>query len=831
MTGSFSMISIFLLIVLPLGAAEPDQHKMSGNPSTAKECAICHYSWVDTFFTERRGTELAPLQTEPVAGSSEMCFSCHDGSVLDSRRAFGADHGHRTGVPPRPGMVIPNNFPLDAKGNMQCVTCHSPHGVSSAPGGSGSTFLRVANTNSSLCMICHPSMAGNTAGENHPLGRVTNNIPRELWNKHTPRETAAHLITCETCHTPHGNRQESLLKANASDSTLCLACHADKSPVNPDGSRNFMHVVNVIPTNAIVPALLVTNGARVAKNGAITCLTCHKIHQNKTEKHLLTARIDSQSSFCFNCHTDKKGFIQTKHNLAQVFPQTRNAAGKSVSDSGPCSACHMPHNNARSMAGRNAIEGQCMGCHGLAGIASKTNLFGSNHPVGVSWPPAKQSPPGAKPVSLPLYDSSRHAGATGDITCMTCHDPHKAQPEGRQASRPMFLRKAVPSLCQECHPGQIEILNSKHDLLAGEGVRSGSANNSEPVAAPLSDPPRLLANARNIIGQSPSESGSCGVCHLMHSPNKSTWAQALPRAANPADKCRVCHQPGASAEKKMVQGHSHPIDVSLAASGLKTSLPLCVDPSQTNAPGKMSCVTCHDPHRQNSGPAAQRTAGTGAKGNFLRMPAAPSPALCADCHKNEALVMRTEHDLSHFLPESANSLGQRASDSGPCGACHAVHNAPVQSKLWARDLVQPWLSTPLVDAMCRSCHSAQSVAAGKTPAFTFHPPVTVVNQPVSQGYDRSFFPLFDPASGKVTSRGGISCSSCHNVHQWSAASPVAGSGAHVEGDSNNSFLRHRSAELPCKICHGSDAIYRYQYFHKQSAHQSQTDTLLDDLFR
>jgi predicted CXXCH cytochrome family protein len=825
---------------LSLKAAQPavhqsDQHQMPRNPSSAKECAICHYRWVDTFFLDGRGTDLVPLQTEPVVGTSEMCFSCHDGSVLDSRWSFEKDRGHRTGVPPRPGMVLPNNFPLDAKGNMQCVTCHSAHGVASAPGESASTFLRSSNTNSAMCMICHPTMAGNLAGENHPLGQVTNTVPRELWNKHTAPETAAHTITCQTCHTPHGNQQESLLKQNASDSTLCLTCHADKNSVNPDGTRNFLHVINVAPTNAIVPANLITNGAKLSKNGAITCLTCHKIHQNKIEKHLLVAKVDNQSTFCFNCHSDKKAFNQTKHNLTQAFPNAKNHAGKSVTDSGPCSACHMPHQNARPTAGADAIAGQCMGCHGLAGISSKTNLVGRSHPTDVLWPSAKSPATGAKPISLPLFDPLRRHAASGNITCLTCHDPHKAQPDGSPSPRPMFLRKNVPVLCQECHPGQIELLNTKHDLLASStAVRGEPSKNSGLSDGSLTDPPQLLPSSRNISGQTPSESGSCGVCHLMHSANNSTWAQPLPKSPNPADKCRGCHQPGGSGEKKVVQAHSHPIDIALNQAGLKTTLPLYADLSQTNAPGKMTCVTCHDPHRRTpSATTASLSHPTevGAKNGFLRMPVSPSPSLCADCHAKEALVVRTGHDLSHFLPDSINRLGQRAADSGPCGACHASHNAPAKSKLWARELVQPWLSTPVVDAMCRSCHSEQGVAGGKIPAFTHHPPVTIINQPASQGYDRSFFPLFDPGSGQVVNTGGISCSSCHNVHQWSTANPAAGTGIKIEGDSNNSFLRHRSAELPCKICHGRDALYRYQYFHKSSAHQSQSDALMDDLFR
>jgi predicted CXXCH cytochrome family protein len=543
---------------------------------------------------------------------------------------------------------------------------------------------------------------------------------------------------------------------------------------------------------------------------------------NRIEKHLLVAKTDTQSTFCFNCHPDKLGLIQNKHNLTRDFPDAKNLAGKSVSDSGPCSACHLPHQNARPLTGIDATTGLCLSCHGLAGIAAKTNLLGRSHPVGIPQPTAHSALAGAKPLSLPLFDRLRRPAAGGNITCLTCHDPHQRQLAGSSAGGAKFLRASVSLLCPECHLDQNSVLNTKHDLLTVAPVPSTiQAQRSEVFGA-----------IRNVMGQTPSESGLCGACHLVHSANDSTWARPLPDFSNPAEKCCSCHQLGGPAEKKTVQPYSHPIDVSPSQTGLQTSLPLCADSSQTNAPGKMTCLTCHNPHRWNPNrmTSPDRQTEGDAQTSFLRLPASPSPELCADCHPKEAVVIRTEHDLSLFFPDSANLLGQRAADTGPCCVCHLSHNAPNKSKLWARELKQPSQSTPVVDAMCHACHSVQAIAGNKAPAFSYHPPVTVVHLPSSQGYDRTFFPLFDPVSGQFVSVGTISCSSCHNVHQWSVKNPTQGPGLNLEGDSNNSFLRHRSAELPCKICHGLEAIYRYQYFHKSTTHRVQDAFGLDNLF-
>ena len=81
-----SIIVLSIIICLGLGVFPAyAQLRAPRQTDSAKKCAICHYRWIYTFYVEHRGTPLAPLDEKEVVGSREMCLSCHDGSVRDSR--------------------------------------------------------------------------------------------------------------------------------------------------------------------------------------------------------------------------------------------------------------------------------------------------------------------------------------------------------------------------------------------------------------------------------------------------------------------------------------------------------------------------------------------------------------------------------------------------------------------------------------------------------------------------------------------------------------------------------------------------------------------------
>jgi predicted CXXCH cytochrome family protein len=699
------------------------------NPNSAKECAICHYRWVDTFFIDGKGTDLVPYQETKVVAEPQICFSCHDGSVADSRGKVYNDHRHPINKPPPPDMKIPDIFPLDAKGNMQCFTCHTAHGVSSEMGIERAVFIRTSNDNSSMCMMCHKGKDGGPAVGNHPIGSTKLKIPDDLLRHGSIAGSKKNHVICQTCHTVHGSPFDNFLVENNKDS----------------------------------------------------------------------------AQLCLDCHKEKAGLLGTGHDLRLTASSSKNIKGQSPEQSGICGACHLVH-GAKKLAlwarelppkSKNRTQDFCIGCHNKKGLAPKKFLKGYSHPVNVSLKDKGMQP------ELPVFNvkGMRVPLQSGDalLTCPTCHDPHQ-KGTARQAKmtppRSSFLRVSggqPVKLCRQCHAKQARIAGSDHDLL-GAGLKTA-----------------------NIKGQSPAESGVCGVCHLVHqAQSKNLWAQEISsKSTYPAqDLCLTCHKSTGAADKKVIGDHSHPVDINPAKQGISTSLPLYDRNGERSKKGAIACLTCHNPHqwspKKNVAKQGNSPEGNG-QNSFLRLAAAPQSLLCSNCHEARAYVGKTDHDLTITAPKATNSVGQTVKESGVCGACHLVHNSKNEVRLWARDYGS---GKSIMDRMCNSCHSETGSGNSKVPKVSTHPEKQLIANPGRNVKGKAnYFPLFDAKTGAFITVGDISCASCHDVHHWDPKRKSKGSGNNPEGKATNSFLRMQTYNMICKDCHGLDALYRFKYYH------------------
>lgn len=791
-----SLILHFTFFILNFIGVSYAQVEAPANPDSAKECAICHYNWIDTFFIEGRGSDLVEFQSEKVAANPEMCFSCHDGSAVDSRARVYNDRRHKINKPPPTHMTIPKIFPLDKDSNMQCATCHTAHGIASEMGIERTIFLRTSNRNSEMCRMCHVDKDGGLDTGNHPVDTTKLEIPQRLIAYGAIVGEKKNQVICETCHTVHGSPYESFLIESAKDSTLCLECHSDKNIFTPEGKRKPFHVINAKSEKIIIPEELIKKGAKLGYNEEIICQTCHKVHNNKIEQQLLLIKKDEKSTLCLTCHTDKQYLADTKHNLIHSASEEKNLEGKIVAETGICSACHLPHKAARkSGEGPDFTTQLCLSCHSKGNIAEKTIPADSTHPLNVKSPAS----------ALPLFNKFGVQDKDGEITCTTCHDPHRWRADSTEGEirkdvtgdkTTSFLRKPAPEVCKECHNDKFYIANSKHDLS------------------------KVTPEEKNILKQTPSESGLCETCHLVHGGQKDfLWAREITTKSDNTTQnlCINCHNEKGMAKKKVIKDYSHPINISPAEKGLTTTLPLFDKDGRISKNGMMICQTCHDLHRWDP---VKITSGDhfeiegSSQNSFLRLEDSPSPKLCENCHPDKAYVEKTDHDLIVTAPSAKNIMGQTPAESGVCGVCHLAHNSKNQLKLWATSLDPIPANEDIMNVLCNNCHSKGNSAEKKIVPIATHPGEQLITNILRNNRAAiDYFPIYDK-KGVEIAVGNISCPSCHNVHQWSPIGKQKGSGKNLEGNTTNSFLRNLSYDNICIDCHGLDALFRYKYYHE-----------------
>ena len=618
-------------------------------------------------------------------------------------------------------------------------------------------------------------------------------------------------IYCGTCHTAHGPgappagdlpAPASFFRVRSVDSGLCEMCHRQETAFK----RNNGHPLKT--TALKLPDVLDGWGAkRAPERNKVICQSCHKLHGAKGDKITLIDNRDSE--LCTACHTRQKGLVGGKHDLRLSLPHEKNIRQQPTSKTGPCSACHTPHNAAGKMLWAKRLKpgssasGKCLVCHAEEGGYQIKRIGRHSHPVDVKL--AAQNP---LPAELPLYSADGTKNSTGSVQCFTCHDPHRWDPqtirntgakniEGDSSNSFLRLANNISStLCLTCHADQKPVVASDHNLA---------------ITAP---------NAKNIRQFNARESGPCGACHIPHNATgNKLWARKQASGNFASQACLTCHGPDAAVDAKRIGPYSHPIDVDTGSNGsVSAELPLF---SKTGAKskstgGSIQCFTCHDVHRwdphRSIDPVGKNLEGD-ATNSFLRKANFPSSELCNTCHPDQALVEGTDHDLSVTAPAATNLLGQTVEASGACGACHLVHNSSNQLKLWARSYGPVSEQVSMMNALCRSCHAKDRVAEAKVPVVTFHPEgklTSNIASRVRQGVN--WAPIYSK-SGEERNVGYIACPTCHNGHQWSPFLKKKGTNKNLEGNAKTSFLRNLSSKTLCSECHGIDGLFRYKYFH------------------
>lgn len=441
--------------------------------ASQKNCISCHLEWAEDYSTGEGVQDGAP----PVA-SEAMCYSCHHGAVIDSRRAIGRGEQHPDVHHQRKQAnknkskqknkkrddEIPEAFPLlsiksDTEKNKQlsCGSCHTPHtaGIDEASvlySEHANPWLRVLNKEGDLCQQCHESKLASTLnkkfplkGINHPVGIYLKQPPTDQLNgyatdknlhKGLPKSLLERGLSlggdeqmiCQSCHQIHGAANKELTPVEIDDAQLCVACHERQHAKDEKEARKK----GVHPVNIKLEKPVKLGEEEVKK---ITCLTCHTLHDGKEGTALLKFD-DRDGKLCSFCHKEYQDVVNSDHDLRVTAKDHENRFKQKPEESGVCGSCHSLHQGNEKTPFLYAGEYQeykgkekalerdrvCLDCHRDKSVAEKAVVEHFSHPVEDMVLRSDAS-------IMPLINAKNEIEEFGSIACVTCHDPHRWTPK------------------------------------------------------------------------------------------------------------------------------------------------------------------------------------------------------------------------------------------------------------------------------------------------------------------------------------------------------------------------------------------------------------------
>jgi len=358
------------------------------------------------------------------------------------------------------------------------------------------------------------------------------------------------------------------------------------------------------------------------------------------------------------------------------------------------------------------------------------------------------------------------------------------------------------SFCRLCHTTQ-----------AG-GISTGN----HPIDVSTPEIPSEIISAGGVLGGGMKNQIICETCHMAHGGiNDKRLVLPVDDPDRMTVLCEACHRidPRKTAAQKSGK-YSHPVDISPKGSAEIPERWSSGEQVLLGPEGQLVCRTCHRTHDAKPGTKLLTT------NNY-------ADSMCMQCHRSQALVLGTEHDLTITAPEFKNSLGQTASRGGVCSPCHIVHNALHSRFLWATPLGPvrgetknrgPDGPAVTMERMCTTCHEQGRAAESRMPEFASHT-ARISLPPELSGIKNSkgqpLFPVYNTEDDRFF-HGHITCSTCHDPHIW-ASNDRSGNnpGRNTEGNMTNSFLRANIAEKFCSVCHGEESIVKFMYFHSATS--------------
>jgi len=466
--------------------------KYQGKNISQVNCGSCHE-------VHNGAPSTALLPQELAKTEDELCLACHKDNYSNT-----PDEAHRKGIHPA-------NFklekPLLQEGKkiheVNCSSCHSMHA------GRAETALfpkdryskKTRNKQQALCISCHQQQYAKDKMQARAKGIHPVNI--KLEEKIEYQGKIIHEVTCATCHKVHNGKQNSALLMQADDEIeqLCIVCHQRHNAQNRDEAlEKGVHLVNQELKEAVT-----INDKKIER---LTCLSCHSVHQGKKHTAALV-QSDQDGELCKNCHKEQQKVLKTDHDLRITAKEKKNHHGKIPEEVGLCANCHSMHRGhsdknqfpflyaAKTLSAREKQKQEmdkvlltrdqlCINCHQEDGLGKEKIVNHFSHPYQdlILRSDSKQMPL-LKKSDANTESSREKIHEFGIIACITCHNPHVWQPEGKEKtqnnhneniegnSKNSFLRQAdvAGTFCVSCHGIEARLkYKYYHDKLNARGI-------------------------------------------------------------------------------------------------------------------------------------------------------------------------------------------------------------------------------------------------------------------------------------------------------------------------------------------------------------------------
>lgn len=729
-----------------------------------KNCVICHLDWADEPAT---GSPARQKDVMAVA-SSKMCYSCHNGVIMDSRMMINHGFQHPTVDDKEKDKItlkhmderkdkMPDVFPLTENKEMRCTTCHTPHSAADKHETlhleNKNSWMRVTAHDGDLCERCHESkikgsreLDAKKRGFNHPLAitfgkadkkddpafvkeeKLLKGLPEELKKLSATLDSRKRLI-CQSCHQVHGGEDNELLAVSQKHSGLCVQCHDTKDSKD----KKEAHLKGIHPVHEKLKKPVERKDEKIT---VVECDSCHKVHTGSQGTALLPNNIKGSDDLCVDCHKrqyakDKKdAHAKGVHPVNFKLKETETLEFRTaIKDGEPmrplkvkeitCSTCHAVHEGSADSAalvklpnGMKKVDEFCADCHKRQNAKDKDD--------------ARLK--GVHPVNFKLKEPLKFGKEKiHELTCTTCHSVH----DGGSPNTAALVNqvKTTEAICVDCHKRQHA--GEKDDALP-KGLH--------PTKGKLDEPVKINKEEVKTLG--------CLSCHSVHKGLKAT--PALLEPYKNGELCENCH-----AQKQAVVGTDH--DLRNTAKTKKNHYEEL--PSESGV-----CGSCHSMHQ----------------------------------HKGTENQTIKQLHLNAVEPVG-NLLSTASFDNGK----------PVK-----RDII-----SFKEDQLCLNCHQKDGVANKKVINHFGHPSKDMILQS-----DKDVMPLLD-SHEKVQEFGAIACITCHDPHAWKpleknnlkvtrAKVMLSTNKENVEGTMLNSFLRHKAVKGTfCVSCHGLEALPKYKYYH------------------